>query len=487
MSRTTWSVVYLSSRILNMTTTIWWIRRDLRLKDNVALQAALAGATAVYPLYILDPTLWQSDYVGPKRLAFLLDGLRALDGQLRQRGSRLVVRHGHPEAVLPRFLAETGATRVVYEVDYSRYAKKRDARLARLLPLHCVGTPAIRPPGEIMKKDGMPYTVFTPFSRTWKALPLPQRGDLLPAPNHIPTPRNLASDPFPNTPTLPATVLFAAGEVEAQRRLSLFLATGITGYANNRDMIGLSATSGLSPYLRLGMVSGRETAVCARDGIAETIAQDPATRAGAESWLNELIWRDFYIHILHHFPHVSRGSFRPQWNAIPWRNDPSEFTAWCVGETGYPVVDAAMRQLNTTGWMHNRARMIVASFLVKDLLIDWRWGEKYFMQQLIDGDPAANNGGWQWAAGTGTDAAPYFRIFNPVSQGKKFDPNGVYVRRWLPELANVPLAYLHEPWVMPSLIQRSSGVRLGETYPRPIVDHQKARKRTLAAYAQAKT
>lgn len=459
-----------------MTTTIWWIRRDLRLHDNIALQTALAGTTAVYPLYILDPVLWQSDYVGPKRLAFLLDGLRALDHDLRQCGSRLLLRHGRPETVLPQVAAETGAVRVVAEADHSRYAKQRDGRLASQIPLQLVGSPAIHPPGSVLKKDTTPYTVFTPFSRTWQALPLPRRRNLLPAPSHIPTPADIASDMIPTAPVLPSSVPFVAGEAEAQRRLAQFLQGGITGYASNRDVMGDAGTSELSPYLRFGMVSGRETAVCT----LETIARNPVARAGAESWLNELIWRDFYLHILHHFPHVSQGSFRPQWDAIHWRNDPAEFAAWCAGETGYPVVDAAMRQLNTTGWMHNRARMIVASFLVKDLLIDWRWGEKYFMQQLVDGDPAANNGGWQWAAGTGTDAAPYFRIFNPVAQGKKFDPTGLYVRRWLPELANVPNAYLHEPWT------RGSGVHLGKTYPRPIVDHQHARQRTLAAYAQAK-
>lgn len=465
-----------------MTTTIWWIRRDLRLKDNLVLQTALQGTTAVYPLYILDPVLWQSDYVGSKRLAFLLAGLRALDNDLRQRGSRLLLRHGRPEAVLPQVLAETGAVMVVAGADYSGYAKARDGRVATQLPLHLVGSPAIRPPGSVLKKDGTPYTVFTPFSRAWKALPLPHQRDLLPAPSHIPTPDTIATESIPATPVLPTSVPFLAGEAEAQRRLARFLQGGLAGYANSRDFMGEAGTSGLSPYLRFGMVSGRETAVSA----LESIATSPTTHAGAESWLNELIWRDFYIHILHHFPHVSRDSFRPQWDAIAWRNAPADFAAWCAGETGYPIVDAAMRQLNATGWMHNRARMIVASFLVKDLLVDWHWGEKYFMQQLVDGDPAANNGGWQWAAGTGTDAAPYFRIFNPVSQGKKFDPNGVYVRRWLPELANVPNAYIHEPWAMPPLIQRSSGVQPGQTYPRPIVDHQHARQRTLAAYAQAK-
>jgi deoxyribodipyrimidine photo-lyase len=203
-------------------------------------------------------------------------------------------------------------------------------------------------------------------------------------------------------------------------------------------------------------------------------------------WLTELIWREFYVAILYHFPHVRSGSFQRQYDRIAWDNDPAAFAAWCEGRTGVPIVDAAMRQLVQTGWMHNRSRMIVASFLVKDLLIDWRWGERFFMQQLVDGDPAANNGGWQWTAGTGTDAAPYFRIFNPVTQGQKFDPDGQYVRQWVPELANVPAKFIHEPWKLPSSDQRRAGCVVGQDYPAPILDHAWARERTLTAYAQAK-
>ncbi len=209
--------------------------------------------------------------------------------------------------------------------------------------------------------------------------------------------------------------------------------------------------------------------------------------SGAARWLNELLWRDFYIHILAHFPAVARQSFRPATRAVGWRNDPAEFDAWRAGQTGYPVVDAAMRQLAASGWLHNRARMIVASFLVKHLLIDWRWGERWFMRQLVDGDPAANNGGWQWAAGTGTDAAPYFRVFNPVTQGRKFDPDGVYVRRWLPELAAVPTATIHAPWQLSAAQQRAAGCVLGRDYPTPIVDHALARERALAAYRAGAT
>jgi deoxyribodipyrimidine photo-lyase len=228
------------------------------------------------------------------------------------------------------------------------------------------------------------------------------------------------------------------------------------------------------------MLSARQAVLAAREAIQ--LAPDRVTGNSADIWLNELIWREFYISILYHFPEVSRQSFRSSLRRIAWRNDPDEFDAWTKGMTGYPVVDAGMRELNATGWMHNRARMITASFLVKDLLVDWRWGEAYFMSQLIDGDPAANNGGWQWTAGTGTDAAPYFRIFNPVLQGQKFDPDGMYVRKWVPELSDVPIEYLHQPWRMPGSIQEASGCRIGIEYPRPIVDHSERRLLTLAAY-----
>ena len=232
--------------------------------------------------------------------------------------------------------------------------------------------------------------------------------------------------------------------------------------------------------MRFGMLSSRQAVVSALQKSNES------AQGGAEVWLNELIWREFYMSILYHFPQVLKRSFQPAYDLIKWRNDENKFYAWRYGETGYPVVDAAMRQLLQSGWMHNRARMIVASFLVKDLLIDWRWGERWFMQHLVDGDPAANNGGWQWTAGTGTDAAPYFRIFNPVLQGKKFDPHGNYVRHWLPELAQVPDKFVHEPWKMPLSIQTQVKCRIGRDYPQPIVDHALARQNTLDAYAAAR-
>mgnify|MGYP005846365067 CR=1 FL=1 len=466
-----------------MTTAIWWARRDLRLADNQALQAALAHAEQVVPVFVLDPTLLTAPEAGAKRVAFLFGGLRALDAELRARGSRLIVRHGDPRDELAALLAESRAEAIFAEEDPWPYARQRDRRVAETLPLHLVGGLTIQPPGAVLRADGNPYTVFTPFSQQWQALLASQEPTPLPPPERLTAPPAVASLPIPQKPALSAAVPFPPGEVEAWKRLGGFTEgenAPIYAYAAQRERLDLDGTSCLSPYLRFGMLSARQAVAAARQ--AMDVAPNAAARRGAEAWLNELIWREFYMHILHHFPYVLEQSFRADLRAIPWANDERDFAAWCEGRTGYPVVDASMRQLVETGWMHNRARMIVASFLSKDLLIDWRWGERYFMQHLVDGDPAANNGGWQWTAGTGTDAAPYFRIFNPTLQGQKHDPQGAYVRRWLPELAGVPERFIHEPWKMPLEIQRAAGCIIGVDYPTPIADHHWARQRTLAAY-----
>jgi deoxyribodipyrimidine photo-lyase len=358
--------------------------------------------------------------------------------------------------------------------------------VAARLPLHLVGSSILRPPGTVLKRDGQPYTVFTPFSKKWKEFAPPSASGLHPVPLAIPSPA-VSSLPIPAEPALPSGVPFPASETEALNRLSAFTKgrdAPVYRYADNRDRLDLDATSRLSPYLRFGLLSARQAVVAAYRALAAAPGEDAAK--GAQSWLNELIWREFYLSILYHFPHVLERSFRPNLQNIPWENDEASFAAWCAGRTGYPVVDAAMRQLVETGWMHNRARMIVASFLVKDLLIDWRWGERQFMQHLVDGDPAANNGGWQWTAGTGTDAAPYFRVFNPVLQGKRYDPQGAFVRRWVPELAGVPDRWLHAPWEMDAETQRTSGCVIGRDYPASIVDHRLARERTLKAYRAAR-
>ncbi len=470
-----------------MSTAIWWVRRDLRLTDNQALTAALAQAEQIVPVFIFDPDLLNSPYVGSKRLAFLQGGLRALDAELQDRGSRLIVRRDNPIEVLTELLSTSGADAIFAEEDFSPFARRRDKAVAQDLPLTLVGGQTVRPPSAVLKSDNSPYTVYTPYSKTWKSLSLPEKKDLHPAPTKISTPAELASEAIPSEPPLPDSVPFKPGEAEAQRRFNAFVEgdeAAIFRYADRRNRPDLDGTSQLSPYLRFGMLSVRQTVVKALEVHAS--APGSAARKGVETWLNELIWREFYISILYHFPHVRQKNFRSDYDTISWNNDEANFAAWCKGLTGYPIVDAAMRQLAQSGWMHNRARMIVASFLVKDLLIDWRWGEKWFMQHLVDGDPAANNGGWQWSAGTGTDAAPYFRIFNPTLQGQKHDPNGNYGRRWLPELAGVPDKYIHEPHKMPLNEQKQAGCILGEDYPEPIVDHSSARERTLNAYRRAK-
>ena len=470
-----------------MTTAIWWARRDLRLHDNEALGAALASHEFVIPVFVLDPALLTAPDAGDKRVAFLLGGLRELDADLRARGSRLIVRRGAPLAELAQLSQETGARAIYAEADPWPYARTRDADVAARLPLQLTSGITVRPADLVSRVGRSPYTIFTPFSRAWKALPMPSSSDLRPAPDHPAMPSAApASLSIPDQPALSPDVPFPPGEAEALRRLRAFTAPGgsvpIHSYAEDRNRMDLAGTSELSPYLRFGMVSAKRAVAAALD--AAECAADEAARRGAKTWLNELIWREFYMMVLHHFPTVLERELRGDLRAIPWANDPADFAAWCEGRTGYPVVDAAMRQLVRTGWMHNRARMIAASVLVKDLLVDWRWGERFFMQHLVDCDPAANNGGWQWTAGVGADAAPYFRVFNPTLQGAKFDTTGEYVRRWVPELVRVPSGFIHRPWTMPEDAQRRAGCIIGKDYPAPIVDHAWARARVLAAYRQ---
>ena len=453
---------------------IWWIRRDLRLSDNAALKTALSAGTGVLPVFILDEGLLAKP--AEKRHAFLFAGLRALAADLHQLGSKLILRRGEPVHELCRLAEDCGAEGVFAELDIYPYALKRDAAVADRLNLHLVHGLSVHPVTAITRSDGMPFSVFTPYSRAWNALPFNEH--LLPAPSAMPPVPELPSAELPD---LPVPDYFPAGEREAHRRLDAFLDGPIFSYTAGRDRLDQDGTSTLSPYLRFGMLSVRQTAAAARQ--AAGLAADVQSRVGCETWLNEIIWREFYQSILYHFPHVLKESFRNSMRAIPWRNAPQDLLAWQVGLTGYPVVDAGMRQLAATGWMHNRARMITASFLVKHLLINWQEGERWFMRSLVDGDPAANNGGWQWIAGTGTDAAPYFRIFNPILQGKKFDPQGAYVRHWLPELANIPAKYIHAPWEMSADEQRSYEVLIGQDYPAPIVDHHFARRRALEAYS----
>jgi len=468
-----------------MDTALWWIRRDLRLGDNQALAAALDQAGTVIPVFVYDSKrLMAPPAPGYKPLAFLAEGLRRLDADLRARGSRLIFRAGESATQLACLLAETGAGAIWAEEEIAPAQREHDAKLAETLPLCLAGGLTIHPPDAVRRAGGRPYAVYSPYRRAWQALPA--TGLVLAAPARLPVPPTVASRPILDELTLPAGVPFRPGETEAHHRLQAFSegsSPAIFRYAELRDRLDLDVTSQLSPYLRHGMISARQAAAGA--SAAAEVASDDEARQGVDAWLAELIWREFFVSVLYHWPDVTKQSFNPRLRQVSWHADQEGFDAWCRGRTGYPVVDAAMRQLAHTGWLPNRARMIAASFLVKDLMIDWRWGERWFMEQLIDGDQAANNGGWQWVAGTGTDAAPYFRVFNPVTQGRRHDPAGTYVRRWLPELARVPDTYVHAPWQMPAEMQQAAGCVVGRDYPAPIVDHALARDRALAAYSHA--
>jgi deoxyribodipyrimidine photo-lyase len=464
-------------------TVLFWFRHDLRLMDNRALSAALADAAqtgdSVIPVFVLDPALLKKTrYGGTPRAAFMRNALAALAAALRARRSQLVIRRGNPAQVIPQLVVESGARAVYATRDYSPYARRRDDAVEDALGdrLTLLDDALLVAPEQIATQSGTPYTVFTPFKRTWWEVPKHAPDQTEHAFSPVP---DMASAPIPHPgdPVFATTLdLPEASESAALRVLSDFVAGPIYHYAARRDRLDAEDTSRLSPYLRFGLLSIRVVYDAARQALKD--APDDTARQSIETWISELAWREFYTHIMFHFPHVMRGNFRPAYDDLAWRHAPDDLAAWKAGKTGYPVVDAGMRQLLQTGWMHNRARMITASFLTKDLLIDWREGERFFMQHLIDGDPAANNGGWQWSAGTGTDGQPYFRIFNPVTQSKKFDPDGAYIRRWVPELRNVPAQYIHAPWHMDS---PPAG------YPAPIVNHAAARERTLAAFKAARS
>jgi deoxyribodipyrimidine photo-lyase len=448
--------------------SIWWVRRDLRLNDNPTLQESLS-AGPVLPVFIFDAGLFER--ASEARRNFLTTSLQVLNRSLQERGSYLVIRRGDPGAVLRELLAETGADRIFAEEDYTPYARKRDAKIAADLPLTLIPGQLVHAPGQVLKADGTPYTVFTPFSKVWKKT-IPPHIAPIPVQEQIATIDGIRAGTIPEAPEHPD---FPAGEMAARQRLDRFLADGVFAYQETRNRYDLEGTSRLSPYLHFGLLSLRTAVFGALQAMRQ--AEDQERAKSAEIWLNELIWREFYVHILYHFPYVLKRSFRSQYDRIRWANDEGDFAAWKAGQTGFPVVDAAMRQLKETGWMHNRLRMIVASFLVKNLLVDWRWGEQWFMENLVDGDVAANNGGWQWTAGTGTDAAPYFRVFNPVLQSKKFDPEGEFIRKWIPKLAHLDAKVIHAPW---EKMEQTPG------YPEPIIDLKFSRERALAVYGEVK-
>ncbi len=466
---------------------ILWFRRDLRLADNPALNHAAETGRPIIPVYILD----QGSAVRPMGAASLwwLDkSLRALDASLKARGSRLVLRRGDSEAELRRLIDDTGADAVFMNRLFEPDAFARDADIAHGLQaegVDCKGYNAalLCRPGGALNGAGQPYKVFTPFLKALLAAAAAPPHTT--APRAVATPAAPASDDIgdwelhPTDPDWSTGFDWTPGEAGAAEALSAFVASGLKHYAAGRDRPGEAATSRLSPHLHFGEISPWRAIGAARE--AATGGRVPA--AEAEKFVAEIGWREFSAHLLHAFSQMTDTAFRPEYDAMPWRNDPAGLAAWRRGQTGYPMVDAGMRELWATGFMHNRVRMIVASFLIKHLLIDWREGEKWFWDTLVDADLGSNVQNWQWVAGSGADASPYFRIFNPIIQGQKFDGDGRYVRRWVPELREIPDRWLHAPWTAPPEVLQRAGVRLGTDYPRPIVEHEFARKRALDALA----
>jgi deoxyribodipyrimidine photo-lyase len=458
-----------------------WFRNDLRTDDHLALADAAASGPVV-AVYCFCPEQFRMHDVGGNRVAFTLAHLGALSRALDALGIPLRILETGTFAAVPDALAglaaELGARGLWFNDEYPLHEARRDAAVeqhfgALGIPVHRRTDAVVQAPGTVRTGSGGAYTVFTPFRRRWQALfdPVAARPRARPAVQVRPP---VATDDPPHpSPDLVATAdlsTWPVGETAARARLEDFLGARIRRYDADRDVPGLDGTSALSPYLSLGVLSVRR---CLEGALAVNEGRLDGGDAGIETWISELVWREFYRHVVAAFPHVSRGhAFRREYDDFPWRDDGEALAAWEAGRTGFPLVDAAMRQLVATGWMHNRLRMVTAMFLSKNLLLDWHAGERFFMRHLLDGDFAANNGGWQWSASTGTDAAPYFRVFSPISQSERFDADGAFIRRWLPELAGVPLRALHDP-------SRRGPV---EGYPEPIVDAKASRARAIESF-----
>jgi deoxyribodipyrimidine photo-lyase len=453
-------------------TSLLWFRRDLRLSDHPALLAAIDAARpdgTVLPVFVLDPRLWQP--AGAPRRQFLLDCLADLQSSI---GGALVLRHGDPADVLPALAREVGAASVHISADAGPYGRRRDAAVEQALgdvALVRTGSPYAVTPGRVTKGDGTPFKVFSPFARAWR-----DHGWRAHAarPATVPWTTGVRSDDPPPAEDVAGVELPPAGEAAARQAWERFRDERLTGYERARDLPGMDGTSRLSAYLKYGCVHPRTL-------LADLAAAD-GDREAVRRFTDELAWREFYADVVWHRPESARQALDPRMGGIEVDSGPeadSHFAAWAEGRTGYPIVDAGMRQLLGEAYVHNRVRMIVASFLVKDLHLDWVRGARHFLRHLVDGDLASNNHGWQWVAGTGTDASPYYRVFNPTRQGKQFDPDGRYVRRWVPELRGVPDRFVHEPWLSPD------GVPAG--YPEPIVEHAAERQVALDRYQQVRS
>lgn len=426
---------------------IFWFRRDLRLEDNAGLYRALKSGNPVLPIFIFDREILDKlEDKDDSRVTFIYKAIEDINKELHKHGSSLLVLYNTPENAWDDLLKKHNIAEVYTNYDYEPYAKKRDNAIAQKLKKHNIEFKAYKDQvifdrDEVLKNDGKPYTVYTPYQRKWYETLKPSYLKAYPTEKYL---GNLLKTKHTAIPTL-HKMGFVKSELDYPGKEYSSI---IKEYAQKRDFPGITGTSHIGIHLRFGTISIRRCA-------------STAYKAHDKTWLNELIWREFYMMILDHFPETADHAFKPDYDHINWINDENQFEAWCQGKTGYPFVDAGMRELNATGYMHNRVRMVVASFLTKDLLIDWRWGERYFARKLLDYEMASNVGGWQWAAGSGTDAAPYFRIFNPDAQLKKFDPQFVYIKKWVPEYADF------------------------SKYPKPIVDHAFARERCLKAFKAA--
>ena len=464
-----------------MSSALVWFRRDLRVQDHTALHHALRMHPQVYCVFVFDTTILDPLPRRDRRVEFVLRAAEEVAAALREMGGALLVRHGDPLAEIPQLAAELGVSAVYANRDYEPAAIARDAEVKRRLghtDFLDFKDQVIFERDEIMTQGGTPFSVFTPYRNAWlkrlqpadlQSRPVEEFAARLAPPRSgegMPTLQQLGFEPAD-----PGEFPLPAGMSGAQKLFREF-AGRIDDYAATRDFPAVRGSSCLSAHLRFGTLSIRQLAAH---------AQAQAGR-GAETWLGELIWRDFYHAILWHHPRVVTQCFKPAGDALRWDLAPDLFEAWCAGRTGYPLVDAAMRQLASSGFMHNRLRMVAASFLAKDLGLDWRQGEAWFAEKLLDFDLAANNGGWQWAASTGCDAQPWFRIFNPVTQSEKFDAEGRFIRRHVPELCRVTRKFIHAPWKMNAAEQAACGVRIGRDYPAPVVDHAEARARTLARF-----
>ena len=471
-----------------------WFRSDLRISDNTALSRA-AAAGEVVGLFVVSPGEWSSHDLAPVRVDLMLRTVSELAEGLGKLNIPLLVVRAETGRDVPRLVLEvarrSGCDGLFFNREYEIDEAKRDEATTELfgeagLKTEGCTDQVVLAPGDVRTGEGRAFTVFTPFKRAWiRVLQERGAGACAAAPRKqgvvamdVPQPWRVVSDCIEGFDSAIDAKLWPAGEGEARRRLNRFVAKRIEGYEAGRNAPADDATSVLSPYLAIGAISPRQclNAAIEANPVERGSALDSGN-PGVTCWISELIWREFYVHVAAAFPRVCMGrAFKPATERIAWRRDKAEFKRWQEGRTGFPIVDAGMRQLSATGWMHNRLRMITAMFLTKDLLIDWRWGERHFMRSLVDGFFASNNGGWQWSASTGTDAAPYFRIFNPTSQSRTSDPRGEYIRRWVPELAGLDGDEIHDPSSLPPL------ARAGLEYPEPMVEHAKARDRVMAAF-----